>query len=560
LLDSLLQEMVGSLGPLVGALDQGTSSTRFLVFTAETSQLVTFHQVQVGSQSPQRGWVEQDPQELLESSIICINNTVEKLKMLSVDPDDIVSIGVTNQRETVVVWDKMTGASLYPAIVWSDLRTKDMVTSLKMSGRSSMVQERSGLPLATYFSAVKLRWLLNSEATVAAAHDEGRLLAGTVDSWLIWNLTGGAESGLHLTDVTNASRTGLMNIHTQTWDKELASFYGVPLTIMPRIQASGDMFGSLQLTSLAGVAITGCMGDQQAALVGHSCTRPGLTKLTMGTGCFMLTNVGVRPIMSQTGLVSTVAYKLQGGPTYFGLEGSVGCAGAAMDWLHGGLGISKEELRNKEEHYQDMKNNNSIDECGGVMIVPAYAGLLSPRWRPDASGVILGLSLHTKPRHIIRATMEGVGHMVREVWDCMNTDLKRVNIPVPQQVVLSGGLASNDELCKVMASLLDTKLVRPTMLETTALGVAMVAGHTAQVWRLPEMSVVANTFLPSLTMLARQAKLERWEKAVQSSLCWGEDTQARESSVCVEQSLPGTIFLFSTAALVLLGMAARQGE
>merc|ERR1719318_2150035 len=422
----------------------------------------------------------------------------------------------------ILLQDCLTGSSLYPAIVWSDLRTRDMVTSLNMSSRSSMVQARSGLPIATYFSAVKLRWLLDSQDNVAAAHDEGRLLAGTVDSWLIWNLTGGVESGLHLTDVTNASRTGLMNLHTQTWDTQLATFYGVPLNIMPRILASGDMFGMLEMTSLVGVNITGCMGDQQAALVGHCCTSPGMSKVTMGTGCFLLTNVGVRPIMSNSGLISTVAFKLAGGPTFFGLEGSVGCAGQALDWLNVGLGMAREQV-------VDLQGEE--DGCGGVVIVPAYGGLLCPRWRPDATGVILGLGLHTRPRHIVRATMEGVGHMLREVWDCMNSDLNRVNIPVPQQVVLSGGLASNDELCKVVASLLDTKLVRPTMLETTALGVAMVAGHTAQVWKLPEMSVMANTFLPSMTVLARQAKLERWERAVQSSLCWGEDTQARESSV-----------------------------
>jgi len=541
--------MVGSLGPLVGALDQGTSSTRFLVFAAETSQLVTFHQVAVNLKSPQQGWVEQDPHELLEASITCINSTVEKLRMLSVDPDDIVSIGVTNQRETVVVWDKNTGKSLYPAIVWSDLRTRNMVTSLKMLPRSSMIQEKSGLPIATYFSALKLRWLLDNQESVSNAHAEGRLLAGTVDSWLIWNLTGGVESGLHLTDVTNASRTGLMNIHSQTWDSQLASFYGVPLTIMPMIKSSGDMFGTLEVTSLVQVKITGCMGDQQAALMGHCCSSPGLAKITLGTGGFLLANVGVRPIVSQTGLLSTVAYRLHGGPTYFGLEGAVMCAGAAMDWLEKGLGMDKEEVLKGEQE----------EDCGGVVIVPAYTGVL--RWRPDATGVILGLGLNTRPKHIVRASMEGVGHMMREVWDCLCIDLKRENISVPEQVNVGGGLANSDTMCKVMASLLDVKLVRPVMLENTALGVAMISGHTVGVWKLPGMADISETFAPSVTKVDRQLKVNKWEQAVQTSLAWGAETNFMEkkTTINIEKSLPGTIYLFSTAALVMLSMAKGLG-
>jgi len=541
--------MVGPLGPLVGALDQGTSSTRFLVFASETSQLVTFHQVPVKMHSPHQGWVEQDPQELLESSITCINSTVEKLKMLHVEPEDIVSIGVTNQRETVVVWDRVSGMSLHPAIVWSDLRTKQIVKKLQMSSRCSMVKEKSGLPIATYFSATKLRWLFDNQEGVVAAHNKGHLLAGTVDSWLIWNLTGGVKSGFHLTDVTNASRTGLMNIHTQTWDSQLAAFYGVPLTIMPKIMASGDMFGVLEMTSLMGVKITGCIGDQQAALVGHSCTSSGLTKITMGTGCFILTNVGVRPLNSETGLISTVAFKLQGGPTYFCLEGSVGCAGAALDFLAKGMGINREDaVINVEEDF----------ECDGVVVVPAYTGLLCPRWRPDATGVMLGLGLHTRPSHIVSATMEGVGHMVREVWDCLRRDLERENIVVPEQVFVSGGLASNDAMCRVMASLLDMKLVRPVMLETTALGAAMVSGHTVGVWKLAEVADIADTFLPSLTVPARQEKLDSWEQAVQTSLTWGTQVSSannRFKLIGAEKSLPGTIFLFSTAALIILSMA-----
>ena len=377
--------------------------------------------------------------------------------------------------------------------------------------------------------------------------------AGTVDSWLIWNLTGGVESGLHLTDVTNASRTALMNIHTQTWDTKLASFYGVPLSIMPRIMASGDMFGTLELTSLMGVNITGCMGDQQAALMGHSCTSPGMTKLTMGTGCFMLTNVGVRPVMSDTGLLSTVAFKLKGGPTFFGLEGSVGCAGAALDWLELGLGMNREEVI--DEQLEEVA-------CGGVVIVPAYTGLLCPRWRPDATGVMLGLGLHTRPRHIVKATMDGVGHMVREVWDCLNVDLSRASIAVPEHILVSGGLASNDDLCQVVASMLEMRLVRPAMLELTALGVAMVAGHTAGVWKLPgiNMAETVDTFSPSLTVIVRQRKIDKWEQAVKASLTWGEQNQPMEDrSISLEASLPGTIWLFSTAALVLLSMAAGQG-
>ena len=441
-----------------------------------------------------------------------------------------------------------------------------MVTSLRMSSGSTMVKSRSGLPVATYFSAVKLRWLLDTQDDVRAAHADGRLLAGeapvqyvllttysgTVDSWLIWNLTGGVESGHHLTDVTNASRTGLLNIHTLSWDSQLASFYGVPLSILPRVMASGDMFGRLDMTSLVGVNITGCMGDQQAALVGHSCTSPGMSKVTMGTGCFLLTNVGVRPIMSSTGLLSTVAFKMGDGPAFFALEGSVGCAGAALDWLEVGLGMSREEVRGYVE--------NEEGECGGVVVVPAYGGLMCPRWRPDSAGVMLGLSLYTRPRHVVRATMEGVGHMLREVWDCLNTDLYRSGLNIPDQLLVSGGLASNKKLCEVVATMMDIKLVRPTMLETTALGVAMVSGHTAGVWTLPGLSGPVDTFLPSPTT-TRQLSIERWDQAVQASLVWGEQDQSSSDNrnIGLESSLPGTIWLFSAACMVLLSMAADQG-
>jgi glycerol kinase len=357
------------------------------------------------------------------------------------------------------------------------------------------------------------------------------------------------DSGLHLTDVTNASRTGLMNIHTQTWDIQLATFYGVPLNIMPRILASGDMFGMLEMTSLVGVNITGCMGDQQAALVGHCCTSPGMSKVTMGTGCFLLTNVGVRPIMSDSGLISTVAFKLAGGPTFFGLEGSVGCGGQALDWLNVGLGMAREEVVDLQEEE---------DGCGGVVIVPAYGGLLCPRWRPDAGGVILGLGLHTRPRHLVRATMEGVGHMLREVWDCMNTDLVRSDMDIPEQLFVSGGLASSDNICQVVATMLDIKLVRPTMLETTALGVAMVSGHTSGVWMLTGMASTVDSFLPSLNTMTRLEKIDQWEQAVQTSLAWGEQKEAsKERTISLESSLPGTVWLFSTAAIVLLSMAAQ---
>lgn len=431
-------------GPLIGALDQGTSSTRFLVFVAETGQLVTYHQLPIQTQHPEEGWVEQDPQEILESVVACIDETCAKLEKLNVDPWDIKAIGIANQRETTIVWDRQTGQPLYPAIVWSDTRTSHNLHQIiqrmppNRANRFCLL-EKCGLPLSPYFSALKLRWLLENVESVQKARDSGQLLFGTVDSWLMWNLTGRRA---HLTDVTNASRTMLMDIRTLDWDPFLLQFFDVPRAILPEIRSSAELFGRLHLSWLGsgasdaaggdagfgtsvgggGVPIAGCLGDQQAALLGQHCLAVGQTKATYGTGCFLLTNTGTMPVISSRGLLTTVAFRLgPAQPAVYALEGSIGQAGAALDWLRS-VGIEAAAAGGSNSDMSAasgvgggvLYSPKSAVKAGGgahgVHVVPAFGGLLAPRWRPDARATITGISHFTEARHIVRATLEAIAY------------------------------------------------------------------------------------------------------------------------------------------------------
>ncbi|XP_072302985.1 glycerol kinase isoform X2 [Eucyclogobius newberryi] len=338
------------LGPLVAAIDQGTSSTRFLVFNSTTSELLSRHQVEIKQSFPKEGWVEEDPKEILQSVYECMERTCEKLTQLNIDISNIKAIGVTNQRETTIVWDKETGEPLYNAVVWLDLRTQSTVENLisKTPGRNkNHLKHKTGLPISTYFSAVKLRWLMDNVDEVHQAVLSHRAMFGTVDSWLIWCLTGGQSGGVHCTDVTNASRTMLFNIHTMDWDPELCKYFGIPMEILPRVRSSSEIYGLMKSGALSGIPISGCLGDQSAALVGQMCFQDGQAKNTYGTGCFLLRNTGSKPVMSDHGLLTTVAYKLgRDKPACYALEGSVAIAGAVVRWLQDNLGIiaSHEEL------------------------------------------------------------------------------------------------------------------------------------------------------------------------------------------------------------------------
>ncbi|XP_056882479.1 glycerol kinase isoform X2 [Takifugu flavidus] len=506
------------LGPLVAAIDQGTSSTRFLVFNSKTAELLSHHQVEIKQSFPKEGWVEEDPKEILQSVYECMERTCEKLTQLNIDITNIKAIGVTNQRETTLVWDKETGEPLYNAIVWLDLRTQSTVERLinKTPGRNkNHLKHRTGLPISTYFSAVKLRWLMDNVEEVREAVESHRAMFGTVDSWLIWCLTGGKSGGVHCTDVTNASRTMLFNIHTLDWDPELCRYFGIPMEILPRVRSSSEIYGLMKSGALSGIPISGCLGDQSAALVGQMCFQDGQAKNTYGTGCFLLRNTGTKPVMSDHGLLTTVAYKLgRDKPAFYALEGSVAIAGAVVRWLQDNLGIigSSEELE---------KLAASVGTSYGCYFVPAFSGLYAPYWEPSARGIICGLTQFTNKSHVAFAALEAVCFQTREILDAMNQDS---GIPLTQLQV-DGGMTSNRLLMQLQADILCIPVVKPSMPETTALGAAMAAGAAegVSVWSLnPEdlSEVTSEKSEPQINTEESEFRYTRWKKAVQKSMNW----------------------------------------
>ncbi|XP_063809538.1 glycerol kinase isoform X4 [Pseudophryne corroboree] len=512
------------LGPLVGAIDQGTGSTRFLVFNAKTAELLSHHQVEIQQKFPKEGWVEQDPKEILQSVYECVEKTCEKLAQLSIEITTIKAIGVSNQRETTVVWDKTTGEPLYNAIVWLDLRTQSTVERLlkKIPGRNkNFFKCRTGLPLSTYFSAVKLRWLLDNVEEIQNAVAEGRAMFGTVDSWIIWNLTGGKHGGVHCTDVTNASRTMLFNINTLEWDTELCQFFDIPMSLLPKVRSSSEIYGlmkispSLKSGALTGVPISGCLGDQSAALVGQMCFQDGQAKNTYGTGCFLLCNTGQKPVVSEHGLLTTVAYQLgRDQPACYALEGSVAIAGAVVRWLRDNLGIVKttEEVE---------KLAAEVGTSYGCYFVPAFSGLYAPYWEPSARGIICGLTQFTNKNHIAFAALEAVCFQTREILDAMNKDC---GIPL-SQLQVDGGMTNNKILMQLQADILCIPVVKPSMPETTALGAAMAAGAAegVGVWSLKPSDLTAVTcerFEPQINPEESEFRYARWKKAVIKSMGW----------------------------------------
>uniref|UniRef100_A0A1A8F9U0 glycerol kinase n=2 Tax=Nothobranchius TaxID=28779 RepID=A0A1A8F9U0_9TELE len=511
-----------TLGPLVAAIDQGTSSTRFLVFNSKTAELLSHHQVEIKQSFPKEGWVEEDPKEILQSVYECMERTCEKLMQLNIDISNIKAIGVTNQRETTLVWDKETGEPLYNAIVWLDLRTQSTVERLinKTPGRNkNHLRHKTGLPISTYFSAVKLRWLMDNVSEVHEAVVSHRAMFGTVDSWLIWCLTGGKSGGVHCTDVTNASRTMLFNIHTMNWDPELCKYFGIPMEILPRVRSSSEIYGLMKSGALSGIPISGCLGDQSAALVGQMCFKDGQAKNTYGTGCFLLRNTGSKPVMSDHGLLTTVAYKLgRDKPACYALEGSVAIAGAVVRWLQDNLGIigSSEELE---------KLAASVGTSYGCYFVPAFSGLYAPYWEPSARGIICGLTQFTNKSHVAFAALEAVCFQTREILDAMNQDS---GIPL-NQLQVDGGMTSNRLLMQLQADILCIPVVKPSMPETTALGAAMAAGAAegVSVWSLnPEdlSEVTSEKFEPQINPEESEFRYARWKKAVEKSKNW-ETTQ-----------------------------------
>lgn len=512
------------LGPLVAAIDQGTSSTRFLVFNAKTAELLSHHQVEIKQSFPKEGWVEQDPKDILQSVYECMERTCEKLTQLNIDISNIKAIGVTNQRETTLVWDKETGEPLYNAIVWLDLRTQSTVERLinKTPGRNkNHLKHKTGLPISTYFSAVKLRWLMDNVVEVQEAVLTHRAMFGTIDSWLIWCLTGGKKGGVHCTDVTNASRTMLFNIHTMEWDPELCTYFDIPMEILPKVRSSSEIYGLMKISSsltsgsLTGIPISGCLGDQSAALVGQMCFKDGQAKNTYGTGCFLLRNTGAKPVMSDHGLLTTVAYKLgRDKPACYALEGSVAIAGAVVRWLKDNLGIIQTSTELE-------KLAASVGTSYGCYFVPAFSGLYAPYWEPSARGIICGLTQFTNRSHLAFAALEAVCFQTREIMDAMNQDS---GIPL-SQLQVDGGMTSNRLLMQLQADILCVPVVKPSMPETTALGAAMAAGSAegVSVWSLnPEdlSEVTSEKFEPQINPEESEFRYARWKKAVQKAMNW----------------------------------------
>uniref|UniRef100_A0A4W4GN63 glycerol kinase n=1 Tax=Electrophorus electricus TaxID=8005 RepID=A0A4W4GN63_ELEEL len=518
------------LGPLVAAIDQGTSSTRFLVFNAKTAELLSHHQVEIQQSFPKEGWVEEDPKEILQSVYECMDRTCEKLTQLNIDISNIKAIGVTNQRETTIVWDKETGEPFYNAIVWLDLRTQSTVE--RLINRTPVQHfnfHKTGLPISTYFSAVKLRWLMDNVEEVRRAILSHRALFGTVDSWLIWCLTGGEKSGVHCTDVTNASRTMLFNIHSLDWDPDLCKYFDIPMEILPKVRSSSEIYGLMKSGALTGIPISGvnyispdftqillwCLGDQSAALVGQMCFQDGQAKNTYGTGCFLLRNTGPKPVMSDHGLLTTVAYKLgRDKPACYALEGSVAIAGAVVRWLKDNLGIIQTSTELE-------KLAAGVGTSYGCYFVPAFSGLYAPYWEPSARGIICGLTQFTNKSHLAFAALEAVCFQTREILDAMNQDS---GIPL-SQLQVDGGMTSNKLLMQLQADILCIPVVKPSMPETTALGAAMAAGAAegVSVWSLsPEdlSEVTSEKFEPQINPEESEFRYARWKKAVQRAMNW----------------------------------------
>jgi len=514
----------GKHGPLVGAVDQGTSSTRFLVFAAKTAELLTYHQIELKQHFPEEGydhrWAEEDPNEILSTTRDCIDQACAKLRKLDIDPMDIKAIGVCNQRETTVVWDKYTGKPLFNAILWLDLRTASVVSRMinKAPGRSKeYLRNKCGLPLSTYFSASKIVWLMENVPEVKRAIAENRCMIGTVDTWLIWNLTGGAENkdSVYVTDVTNASRTMLMNIETLKWDRDLCQFFDIPMEILPEIRSSSEIYGRLSSGELKGVPISGCLGDQQAAFVGNMCFKPGTAKNTYGTGCFMLYNIGTEPVISNHGLLTTVAFKFGDNKAYYALEGSIAVAGSGVRWLRDNLGIFENS---------DAMNTlpGTVESSShGVYFVPAFSGLYAPYWVDDARGLIIGLTQYTTKAHIARAMLEAVCFQTKEIVECMDKDCGGVI----NKLRVDGGMTANDFLMQLQADILGIPISRPSMPETSALGAAMAAGAAKgiDVWPLEEHKqpiMTFDTFTPNISDAERDWRYGKWKTAVQRSMHW----------------------------------------
>ncbi|MEG4839094.1 glycerol kinase GlpK [Microcoleus sp. B9-D4] len=490
----------------VAAIDQGTTSTRFIIFD-RLGQIICSNQQEHQQIYPQPGWVEHNPEEIWQRTQSVIKNTLEIGK---IDPKEIAALGITNQRETTIIWDRKTGNSYGNAIVWQDTRTRFICDKLAEVEGKDRFQKRCGLPLATYFSGPKIKWMLDNIPGLRESANQGDAIFGNVDTFLIWHLTGGA----HITDVTNASRTMLMDLQTLDWDAETLEIMAIPRQMLPEIRPSSQVFG-IAKGLLAGVPIAAALGDQQAALVGQTCFSPGEAKNTYGTGCFMLLNTGEAIVPSKQGLLTTVAYKMGESPAVYALEGSIAIAGALVQWLRDNLGIIKTSA-------EVETLANTVEDSGGVYVVPAFSGLYAPYWKDSARGVIAGLTRYATKAHIARAVLEATAWQTREVLDAMNQDsaVQLLSLKV------DGGMVGNHTLMQFQSDVLGVPVVRPVVAETTALGAAYAAGLAVGFWsQLAELRdnwAVDCTWEPKMPIALREQKYRFWKKAVSRTFDWEE--------------------------------------
>ncbi|KAI0664371.1 glycerol kinase [Cubamyces menziesii] len=524
-------------GEFVGSLDCGTTSTRFLIFD-KYANIVAQHQLEYPQYYPEPSWHEQDPDELMESCDVCITEACKALEASGWAKESVKVIGITNQRESAVAWSRKTGKPLCRLIVWDDSRTKNTVAHFEHKLQTTGIEvasgefkkgeegvqalrKLSGLPISTYFSAIKLRWMIDHHDNVRKAHEEDDLMFGTVESWIVYRLTGGAQTNLHITDVTNASRTLLMNLTTLKWDPALLKFFEIKDSVLPKIVSSSEVYGELAYGPLKGVKIGGIAGDQQAALVGNKCLKQGEAKCTYGTGAFLLFCTGEDIVQSQHGLLSTVAYQdgSSSKPIY-ALEGSIAVAGSAIKWL-------RDSMKMVSSAAEVNTLADSVPDTGGVYFVTAFSGLLAPYWDPGAAGLLIGLSAYTTPAHIALATLEANAFQTRAILESMKLDSKTDL----KHLMVDGGMTNGDKVMKVLADIGGFTVIRPEMRESTALGSALLAGSAIRLhgWNISEPETLAevNTagtldFTPSMPEAEREKRWQGWKRAIERSVGWEE--------------------------------------
>jgi glycerol kinase len=493
----------------IGAIDQGTTSTRFMVFD-EAGRVVCAAQKEHKQIFPKPGWVEHDATEIWRRTEEVIREALEKRRLQA---SDLAAIGITNQRETTVVWERATGKPIANAIVWQDTRVGEDVAAFAKDGGQGRFRAQTGLPLSTYFSGLKLRWILRNVAGAKERAAAGEILFGNIDTFLVWNLTGGANGGVYVTDVTNASRTQLMDLKTLDWDEELLSAFEIPRAMLPAVRSSSEVYGEAKLAAIAGVPIAGILGDQQAALVGQTCFRPGEVKNTYGTGCFLLMNTGERSVVSNFGLLTTVAYKLGTEPACYALEGSIAITGALVQWVRDNLGMIQ-----KSSDIEALAK--SVEDNGGVYFVPAFSGLYAPYWKENARGVIAGLTRYANKGHLARAVLEATAFQSREVVEAMEKDS---HIAL-ESLRVDGGMVGNELLMQFQADILNRDVVRPVIQETTALGAAYAAGlavgYFSGLDELRKNWAVDRTWKPKCGQEKREELYGLWKKAVTRSFDW----------------------------------------